>query len=136
MRVAMHPVDLHEEDYHPAGVVARRQFLGQLAATTFAATLFPNVAHAVTEVWEEGDPLCALPHRPLDKPDGYELDLAFLESFLGLSEVLVGVTPLDRQRGTCQRRRDFRPAGRRKSRPRLAIAGRRALVRGPLPLRT
>src|SRR4051794_5035985 len=97
MRVAMHPSDLSREDLSFADGLIRRQFLGQLTASAIATTLWPSLAHAVTEIWEEGDPFCALPNRPLDKPDGYDLDLAFLESFIGLSELLVGVSPLSRQ---------------------------------------
>jgi len=34
------------------------------------------------ELWESGDPLCVVPYPALDKPDGYELDLAYLETFI------------------------------------------------------
>jgi hypothetical protein len=48
------------------------------------------------ELWEDGDPLCVVPYPALEKPDGYDLDLAYLETFIALSTALTGVTPLDR----------------------------------------
>jgi hypothetical protein len=36
------------------------------------------------------------PRGELAKPEGYELDEAFLKSFIGLSEALTGVKPLDK----------------------------------------
>ena len=48
------------------------------------------------ELWEAGDPLCVVPYPTLDKPDGYELDLAYLETFIALSGGLTGVAPLER----------------------------------------
>ncbi len=50
---------------------------------------------ATTEVWEEGDPLCAVPDPPRDKPNGYELDRLYLDSFVELSKTVTGVAPLD-----------------------------------------
>ena len=48
------------------------------------------------ELWEAGDPLCVVPYPTLEKPDGYDLDLAYLETFIALSSALTGVGPLDR----------------------------------------
>ena len=48
------------------------------------------------ELWEEGDPLCSVHYDALTKPDGYDLDLAYLESFIGVSKSLTGLTDLDR----------------------------------------
>jgi hypothetical protein len=45
--------------------------------------------------WEDGDPLCRQGYAELDKP-AYELDAAFLSSFVELSAALTGVAPLDR----------------------------------------
>lgn len=73
----------------------RREFLG-LTAVGVATALLTNLANATTEVWEEGDPLCAVPDPPLEKPNGYELDREYLESFVALSEGLTGVAPLDK----------------------------------------
>jgi hypothetical protein len=81
---------------HDHDLFLRRQFLGQLAATGAFAALWPGLAHALTEEWEDGDPLCRVPYSELSKPNGYELDAAFLKSFIGLSEALTGVVPLDR----------------------------------------
>lgn len=74
--------------------ILRRQFLGQLAATGFVASLWPAFAEAL-EGWEDGDPLCRLPYAQLAKPNGYELDAAFFKSFVGLSEALTGVKPVN-----------------------------------------
>ena len=74
----------------------RRSFLGHMAAASVFAMLWPGSAEAVMELWEEGDPLCKVPYQALDKPDGYELDLAYLETFIALSGAMTGVTPLDR----------------------------------------
>lgn len=82
----------------PDNLFPRREFL-VLAATGAATALFPALANATTEVWEEGDPLCAIPDPPLEKPAGYELDREYLESFVRLSEGLTGVKPLDRHLG-------------------------------------
>lgn len=81
---------------HGDRALLRREFLWCLAATGLSAALWPGVADA-TEVWEEGDPLCAVPDPRLDKPNGYELDRRYLNSFVGLSETLTGVAPLDLQ---------------------------------------
>ncbi len=75
-------------------VLLRREFLERLAATGLAAALLPASAFATTEVWEEGDPLCAIADPPLDKPSGYELDREYLDSFTAVSEALTGVAPL------------------------------------------
>jgi len=48
------------------------------------------------EGWDEGDPLCRVKYEELAAPEGYELDEAFLKSFIGLSEALTGVKPLDK----------------------------------------
>ena len=74
----------------------RRQFLAQVAATGALVTLWPGMAEAFVEEWEDGDPLCRVPYPELDKPDGYELDSAFLKTFVSLSEALTGVSPVDR----------------------------------------
>jgi hypothetical protein len=74
----------------------RREFLSRLALTGAATAMWPALAEAMTEVWEEGDPLCALPDLPLEKPSGYELDGQYLESFVELSETMTGVARLDR----------------------------------------
>jgi hypothetical protein len=76
--------------------ISKRQFLAQLAAASAAAILWPSGAEAVMELWESGDPLCIVPYPTLDKPDGYELDLAYLETFIALSGAMTGVAPLDR----------------------------------------
>src|SRR5436190_22732981 len=76
--------------------ISKRRFLAELAAASAAAILWPSGAHAVMELWESGDPLCVVPYPTLDKPDGYDLDLAYLETFISLSGALVGVGALDR----------------------------------------
>jgi hypothetical protein len=77
--------------------LARRRFLEQLAiASGTAAVLWPGSAKAVMELWEEGDPLCSVHYDPLPKPDGYDLDLGYLESFIGLSVMLTGIPKFDR----------------------------------------
>jgi hypothetical protein len=80
----------------PISSLGRRQFLHRLGATGAAAMFWPGVADAMTELWEEGDPLCGVPYPPLEKPAGYELDLAYLSTFIDLSETLTGVAPLPR----------------------------------------
>jgi hypothetical protein len=78
-------------------VLARRNFLEKVAiASATAAILWPGSAKAVMELWEEGDPLCRVPYDALPKPDGYELDIAYLESFIGVSKSLTGLAELDR----------------------------------------
>jgi len=79
----------------PEHFFLRRQFLGQLAATGTVATAWPAFAQSL-EGWGEGDPLCRVSYTELDAPDGYELDEAFLKSFIGLSEALTGVKPLNK----------------------------------------
>lgn len=75
----------------------RRRFLERFAiAGATAAVLWPGSAKAVMELWEEGDPLCGVHFDPLPKPDGYDLDIAYLESFLGVSRSLTGLTDFDR----------------------------------------
>lgn len=73
----------------------RRQFLQQIATTSAVAILWPSLAQAAEELWEEGDPLCGVPVKPLAEPNGYKLDDAYLESFMELSEGLTGLTRLD-----------------------------------------
>jgi hypothetical protein len=92
----MHPVNAHDTHSDRDSALARREFLRHLAATGVAVMLWPGSADATTEVWEEGDPMCAVLNPPLDKPNGYELDQAFLDSFVELSEALTGVVPLER----------------------------------------
>src|SRR5262249_10465269 len=75
----------------------RRLFLEKVAmAGATAAILWPGSAKAVMELWEEGDPLCGVHYDALPKPDGYELDIPYLESFLGVSKSLTGLTEFDR----------------------------------------
>jgi hypothetical protein len=74
--------------------IFRRQFLALTAAGAFVA-MCPGLVAAVPEEWEDGDPLCRLPYSERSTPDGYELDAAFFKSFVGLSEALTGVAPLD-----------------------------------------
>jgi hypothetical protein len=88
--------DANDSNHGEAFFHLRRQLLGQLAATGALATLWPSLAQAFVEEWEDGDPLCRVPYTELEKPDGYELDAAFLKSFVGLSEALTGVAPVDR----------------------------------------
>src|SRR3954454_19421473 len=77
--------------------LARRRFLEQLAvASSTAADLWPGSAKAAMELWEEGDPLCSVHYDQLPKPDGYDLDLGYLESFIGLSVMLTGIPKFDR----------------------------------------
>jgi hypothetical protein len=92
----MTPLDGSDAIQFSDAAISKRQFLGQLAAVGAAAILWPSSANAVMELWESGDPLCVVPYPTLDKPDGYELDLAYLESFIAMSGALTGVAPLDR----------------------------------------
>ncbi len=78
-------------------LIARREFVKKIAASSTAAMLWPSIAEpATTEIWEEGDLVCKVPYPTLDEPKDYKLDLEFLNSFIGLSERLTGVAPLDR----------------------------------------
>jgi hypothetical protein len=86
-----------EPQRHRDGALLRREFLRHLAATGLATVLWPGMADATTEVWEEGDPACAVAAPPLDKPNGYDLDRAYLGSFVEVSERLTGIAPLDRR---------------------------------------
>src|SRR5262249_20616401 len=79
----------------PEDFFLRRQFLGQLAATGAVASVWPALAQTI-EGWDEGDPLCRVQYEELPAPEGYELDEAFQKSFIGLSEALTGVKPLDK----------------------------------------
>ncbi|MGB8402357.1 twin-arginine translocation signal domain-containing protein [Bradyrhizobium sp.] len=92
----MTPLDGSDAIQFSDAAISKRQFLGQLAAAGAAAILWPGDANAVMELWESGDPLCVVPYPTLDKPDGYELDLAYLETFIAMSAALTGVAPLDR----------------------------------------
>jgi hypothetical protein len=92
----MTPLDGSDAIQFSDTIVSKRHFLGQLAAAGAAAILWPSSAGAVMELWESGDPLCIVPYPMLDKPDGYELDLAYLETFIAMSGALTGVAPLDR----------------------------------------
>ena len=78
------------DDFH----IGRRQFLDGLAATGAFLALWPGFADA--EEWRRADPACRIPYSELPKPDGYDLDATFLRNFIGLSESLTGVAPLDR----------------------------------------
>jgi hypothetical protein len=86
---------IRSTDPQLANLLLRREFLG-LTATGIATALLSELANATTEVWEEGDPLCAVPDPPLEKPNGYELDREYLESFVALSQALTGIAPLDK----------------------------------------
>src|SRR5579859_4222659 len=92
-----HEPDSVEEsdDATGTGLFPRREFLERVAATAAFAALWPSLAEAAEE-WEEGDPACRVQYAELPKPDGYELDEAYLRNFIGLSESLTGVAPLDR----------------------------------------
>src|SRR5437868_6352319 len=92
----MAPLDRRDAIHFSQENISKRRFLAELAAASAAAILWPSGAHAVMELWESGDPLCVVPYPTLDKPDGYDLDLAYLETFIALSEALTGVAPLDR----------------------------------------
>ena len=92
----MAPLDGSDESTEVQENLSKRQFLAHLAATSAAAILWPSGAEAVMELWESGDPLCVVPYPTLEKPDGYELDLAYLETFIALSAAVTGVSPLDR----------------------------------------
>jgi hypothetical protein len=92
----MTPLDCPDATHFSEEVISKRRFLGQLAAASTAAILWPSGANAVMELWEAGDPLCVVPYPALDKPDGYELDLAYLETFIAVSGALTGVAPLER----------------------------------------
>src|SRR5262249_28603249 len=63
-------------------------------ATSAIASAWPALAQTY-EGWDEGDPLCRESYKDV-APEGYELDEAFLKSFIGLSEALTGVKPLDK----------------------------------------
>src|SRR5215211_450172 len=92
----MTPLDRRDAIRFSRENISKRRFLAELAAASAAAILWPSGAHAVMELWESGDPLCVVPYPTLDKPDGYDLDLAYLETFIALSGALAGVVPLDR----------------------------------------
>ena len=92
----MTPLDSPEATQSHQDTISKRRFLGELAAASAAAILWPSGAHAVMELWESGDPLCVVPYPTLDKPDGYDLDLAYLETFISVSGALAGVGALDR----------------------------------------
>ena len=92
----MAPLDRRDAIHFSQENISKRRFLAELAAASAAAILWPSGAHAVMELWESGDPLCVVPYPTLDKPDGYDLDLAYLETFIALSGALTGVAPLDR----------------------------------------
>src|SRR5216684_8098207 len=96
LEAMMTPLDCPDAVQTAQGNFSKRQFLGQLAAASAAAILWPSGAEAVMELWEAGDPLCVVPYPALPKPDGYEIDLAYLETFTALSVALTGVSPLDR----------------------------------------
>jgi hypothetical protein len=92
----MAPLDRRDAIHFCQENISKRRFLAELAAASAAAMLWPSGAEAVMELWEAGDPLCVVPYPTLDKPDGYDLDLAYLETFIALSGALTGVAPLDR----------------------------------------
>src|SRR5712671_412678 len=92
----MTPLERQDAIHFSQENISKRRFLAQLAAASAAAILWPSGAEAVMELWEAGDPLCVVPYPTLPKPDGYDLDLAYLETFTALSVALTGVSPLDR----------------------------------------
>jgi hypothetical protein len=92
----MAPLDRRDAIHFSQENISKRRFLAELAAASAATILWPSGAHAVMELWESGDPLCVVPYPTLDKPDDYDLDLAYLETFIALSGALTGVAPLDR----------------------------------------
>jgi hypothetical protein len=92
----MTPLDCPNAFEFSQETISKRRFLSHLAAASAAAILWPSGANAVMELWESGDPLCVVPYPTLDKPDGYELDLAYLKTFIAISGALTGVAPLDR----------------------------------------
>lgn len=73
---------------------SRRDFLRNSLALGVAAATSPPLAHATTEVWEEGDLQCR-PPVTVATP-AYPLDLPLLRDFIRLSEALTGVAPLDK----------------------------------------
>jgi hypothetical protein len=78
--------------------VARRRFLAQAVTLGAAAVALPRFAGATTEIWEEGDLQCRPPVAPI-KP-GYDVnDPALFRTFMGLSEKLTGIAPLDEHIG-------------------------------------
>jgi hypothetical protein len=95
--MAMTPIISPQPDSGNDIDLSRRHFLERVAiASAAAAVLWPGSASAVMELWEEGDPLCSVRYDPLPKPDGYDLDLAYLESFISVSKSLTGIDGLDR----------------------------------------
>jgi hypothetical protein len=78
-------------NYH----LPRRDMLTYLAGAGISAALWPSLARAAAEIWEEGDAICATQDPPLAAPVGYDLDAAYLNTFLAASELLTGVAPLD-----------------------------------------
>jgi hypothetical protein len=92
----MTPLDCPDAIRSSQETISKRRFLGHLAAASAATILWPSGANAVMELWEAGDPLCVVPYPTLDKPDGYELDLAYLETFIAVSGAVTGVASLER----------------------------------------
>ncbi len=94
----MTSADQHEITSRDAdSFFTRRRILLQLAAAGVFGTMLPALAEAQQGPgeWEDGDPLCRQSYTELEKP-AYELDAAFLTSFVGLSSALTGVAALDR----------------------------------------
>src|SRR5258708_34188595 len=96
----MTPLDCPDATQFTEENISKRKFLAQLAAASAAAILWPSGAEAVMELWESGDPLSVVPYPTLDKPDGYALDVASLDTFISLSGGLSGFAPLDRHLST------------------------------------
>jgi hypothetical protein len=95
--MAMSSANSNHSEFSTKVVLGRRQFLEKVAmAGATAAVLWPSSAKAVMELWEEGDPLCSVHYDALPKPDGYDIDLAYLETFISLSKSLTGLSELDR----------------------------------------
>src|SRR5260221_13609252 len=105
----MTPLDCPDATQFTEENISKRKFLAQLAAASAAAILWPSGAEAVMGLWEAGDPLCVVPYPTLDKPDGYELDLAFLQTFIPLSGDFTGVAPLERPLANQYMERDATP---------------------------
>jgi hypothetical protein len=82
------------KSHSPEEFFQRRHFLAQIAASSALLGAWPAFADT-PEGWDEGDPQCRVPYSELRAPDGYELDAAFLKSFVAASEALTGVKPLD-----------------------------------------
>lgn len=124
--------DQGEPHSHGDRALLRREFLWCLAATGLAAALWPGVADASTEVWEEGDLQCQPPVSPVTP--SYDVnDPTLLRTFMQLSETLTGVRPLDEHIGRKYLERFARHPQLTTLLPRLAQAYRSIARDGRLP---